>query len=58
MSKLLEAEDPPLVLKKKGRFKLSTSSEYSGILLARGMHKWCHELQICKCEELGHEYNL
>ena len=62
MSKLLQPGDPPLVIKKKrnreDRFSLSKSSDVSGIALARAMHKWCHQAGICRCKELGHEYNL
>ena len=62
MSKLLQPGDPALVIKRKANrkdaFKLSESSDVSGLALARAMHKWCHKSRICRCEELGHEYTL
>jgi ERCC4-type nuclease len=58
MGKLCEAGDPPLVIKKKSHYRLSESTDISGLALARGMHRWAHQLRICRCEELGYSYNL
>lgn len=57
MSKLKESGDPPLVIEKKRRFRLSTTGDVSGLKLARAMHIWSHKKGICKCIELGHTYH-
>jgi len=46
-----EKGDPALVLRRKNRFKLTTSGPLSGVPVARAMHEWCHELGICPCED-------
>mmetsp|Transcript_9283 Transcript_9283/g.10605 ORF Transcript_9283/g.10605 Transcript_9283/m.10605 type:complete len:1128 (+) Transcript_9283:51-3434(+) len=58
MAPLIQPGDPPLVIKSKGRFRLSTTGDVSGLKLARAMHIWCHEKGICCCEKEGYEFNL
>ena len=43
--------DPALVVKTKGRYKLTRSCDLAGWNLAKGMHKWCHEHNTCACGE-------
>ncbi len=57
MSTLKQSGDPPLVVEKKQRFRLSTTGDVSGLQLARGMHIWCHKKGICKCTEHGYEFD-
>ena len=57
MRYLKESGDPPLVVEKKRRFRLSTTGDVSGIKLARAMHMWCHKKGICRCVEQGHNYD-
>ena len=51
MKNLLEG-DPPLVVKKKKRFRLTKSCDISGYPLAEAMHKWCHDHNKCSCQDL------
>lgn len=48
MSKLLEG-DPPLVLRRKNRFKLSRCCSTAGYQLAIALHTWCHQHNKCNC---------
>jgi hypothetical protein len=48
MGKLLVG-DPPLIVKKRNRFKLTKSCAISGYPLAKALHKWCHEHNHCSC---------
>jgi len=57
MKQLKEPADPPLVIEKKGRYRLSTTGDVSGLKLARAMHIWCHKKGICKCIERGYPFN-
>jgi SAP domain len=52
MTKLIQGEDPALVTKKKGRFKLTRSCSIAGYPLAEALHEWCHEYNNCKCGDL------
>jgi hypothetical protein len=51
MGKLLKG-DPPLVVLKKGRYKLTRSCEVAGYPLAEAMHELCHQHGKCKCRDL------
>jgi len=51
----LRGGEIPLVVLKKGRFLLTTSSDVSGLPLAKAMHRWCHEHNICSCREHGYD---
>ena len=44
--------DPPLVAKKKNRFRLTKSCAIAGFPLAEVLHEWCHAHDHCKCQEL------
>jgi hypothetical protein len=48
MSKLLEG-DPPLVLRRKNRFKLSRCCSTAGFQLGIALHTWCHQHNKCNC---------
>jgi hypothetical protein len=48
MSKLLEG-DPPLVLRRKNRFKLSRCCSTAGYQLGMALHTWCHQHNKCNC---------
>ena len=50
----LRGGEIPLVVLKKGRFMLTTSSDVSGFPLAEAMHGWCHEHSVCSCQGLGY----
>lgn len=50
----LRGGEIPLVVHKKGRFMLTSSSDVSGLPLAEGMHDWCHEHNVCSCQDLGY----
>jgi hypothetical protein len=52
MAKLIQGEDPALVTKKKGRFKLTRSCSIAGYPLAEALHEWCHQHNSCKCGDL------
>jgi len=53
----LKSGEIPLVILKRGHYKLTTSSVVSGLPFAEAMHKWCHEHNCCSCQEAGYEYN-
>ncbi|CAB9511880.1 MUS81 endonuclease homolog (Saccharomyces cerevisiae) [Seminavis robusta] len=52
----LRGGEIPLVILRKGRFVLTTSSDVSGYPFAEAMHQWCHEHGVCKCQSVGYEY--
>lgn len=54
MSDLRQGEIPLVVYCKGGCFKLTTSSDVSGYPLARAMHRWCHEHNVCACHDVGY----
>lgn len=41
--------DPPLVVRKNHRYKLSRCSELAGYPFAEDMHRWCHAHGNCPC---------
>ena len=41
--------DPALVVKKKGRYKLTRSCEIAGYGIAQAIHNWNHEYGNCPC---------
>jgi hypothetical protein len=43
--------DPALVVKRKNRYKLTTSGPLAGVAVAKAMHEWCHDLGICPCQD-------
>ena len=53
MSDLRQGEIP-LVRFQKGRFLLTKSTDVSGYPLAQAMHRWCHEHNICACQDVGY----
>jgi len=53
MAPLLEG-DPALVVKRKKRYKLTTSGRIAGVPFAEAMHSWCHEHGNCPCQD--HDY--
>jgi len=57
MRYLKKSGDPPLVVEKKQRFRLSMTGDVCGLKFAREMHIWCHKRGICKCVELGYDYD-
>ena len=44
--------DPPLVVKKRNKFRLTRSCGLSGYTLAKGLHRWCHDHGNCGCANL------
>ena len=50
MSKLLQG-DPPLVVKRKGKYKLTRNSDLSGYDIAEAVHAWNHGYNNCPCED-------
>mmetsp|Transcript_12685 Transcript_12685/g.19500 ORF Transcript_12685/g.19500 Transcript_12685/m.19500 type:complete len:296 (-) Transcript_12685:93-980(-) len=50
----LRSGEIPLVVLKRGHFKLTTSSEIGGFHLAEALHSWCHEHGICSCQQFGY----
>lgn len=50
----LKSGELPLVVLKRGHFKLSTSTDISGVPLAEALHGWCHEHGKCSCQALGY----
>lgn len=52
----LKSGELPLVVLKRGRFRLTTSSEVSGFQLAEAMHQWCHAHKNCSCQQLGYDH--
>lgn len=53
MSDLRQGEIP-LVRFQKGRFLLTKSTDVSGYPLAQAMHRWCHEHNVCACQDVGY----
>mmetsp|Transcript_882 Transcript_882/g.1257 ORF Transcript_882/g.1257 Transcript_882/m.1257 type:complete len:839 (+) Transcript_882:72-2588(+) len=49
----LRSGEIPLVVLKKGSFKLTSSSSISGYPFAETLHKWVHEHNVCRCSEIG-----
>lgn len=47
-----------LVVLERGHFKLTTSCDISGYPVAEALHRWCHEHDICRCQELGYDFQL
>lgn len=54
MSDLRTGGEVPLVVLKRGHFKLTTSCDIAGYPLAEVLHTWCHEHNKCKCHEIGY----
>lgn len=52
MDSLLKG-DPPLVVKKKGRYKLTRNSNIAGYQLSEQLHIWCHQNNNCLCQATG-----
>lgn len=50
----LRSGEIPLVVLKRGHFKLTTSSEIGGFQLAEALHSWCHEHGKCSCQQFGY----
>eukprot|EP00980_Cylindrotheca_fusiformis_P008118 scaffold1727_cov133-Cylindrotheca_fusiformis.AAC.21 len=50
----LKSGEFPLVVLKRGHFKLSASTGVSGMPLAEALHGWCHEHGKCCCQTLGY----
>ena len=48
----LRSGEIPLVVFKKGRFKLTTTCDVAGYALAEGMHEWCHAHNNCSCGDI------
>lgn len=41
--------DPALVVRQKGKYRLTRSCDIAGFEFAKQMHKWCHEHNNCPC---------
>ena len=50
----LKGGEIPLVVLKRGYFKLTTHCEVAGLSLAESLHGWCHQHGVCSCRELGY----
>jgi hypothetical protein len=50
----LRSGEIPLIILKRGHFKLTTSCNIAGYTFAEAMHIWCHEHNNCKCHEVGY----